>query len=75
MMGPNWWLKTHLEQIYVLGLRNLDLYLVVRRTALPVIAILGACLALPYVAAHSVAPIFAPSSALVRDFIIITFKS
>ena len=80
-MGPNWWLKTQLEQIYLGGLRNLDLGLIVRRTALPVIAILGTCLALPYIAAMSIAPLIAPTSALVSikmpekfsEFFYITF--
>lgn len=66
MMGPNWWLKTNLELIYLGGVRGLDLNLVVGQTALPVIACLGACLSVPYVTAHTIAPFVAPPSALVR---------
>ncbi|ROT62590.1 hypothetical protein C7M84_019575 [Penaeus vannamei] len=55
MMGPNWWLKTNLEHIYLGGVRGLDLNLLVGQTALPVIASLGACLTIPYVTAHTLA--------------------
>lgn len=57
MMGPNWWLKTHLERIYLGGLRNVDLKLVVLDTALPVIVALLVALSLPHVIAESVAPL------------------
>lgn len=70
MMGPNWWLKTNLEHIYLGGVRGLDLNLLVGQTALPVIACLGACLTVPYVTAHTIAPLFVPPSALVsREFV------
>lgn len=65
MMGPNWWLKTNLEHIYLGGIRGLDLNLLVGQTALPVIACLGGCLTVPYVTAHTLAPLLAPPSALV----------
>lgn len=67
MMGPNWWLKTNLEHIYLGGVRGLDLNLLVGQTALPVIASLGACLTIPYVTAHTLAPLFVPPSALVSS--------
>lgn len=67
MMGPNWWLKTNLEHIYLGGVRGLDLNLLVGQTALPVIACLGACLTVPYVTAHTIAPLLAPPSALVSS--------
>ncbi|KAK3871776.1 hypothetical protein Pcinc_023101 [Petrolisthes cinctipes] len=65
MMGPNWWLKTNLEHIYLGGVRGLDLNLLVGQTALPVIACLGACLTVPYVTAHTISPLLAPPSALI----------
>lgn len=65
MMGPNWWLKTNLEHIYLGGVRGLDLNLLVGQTALPVIACLGACLTVPYVTAHTIAPLAVPPSALI----------
>ncbi|CAL4114135.1 unnamed protein product [Meganyctiphanes norvegica] len=65
MMGPNWWLKTHLEHIYLGGVRGLDLHLLVCQTAIPVIAALSACLSLPYITAHSLAPLVAPPSSLI----------
>ncbi|MPC16067.1 E3 ubiquitin-protein ligase MARCH6 [Portunus trituberculatus] len=37
MMGPNWWLKTNLELIYLGGVRGLDLNLLVGQTALPIL--------------------------------------
>ena len=57
MMGPNWWLKTHLERIYLGGVRNVDLQLVVVGTALPVVVALLGALALPHVLAESIAPL------------------
>ncbi|XP_042226790.1 E3 ubiquitin-protein ligase MARCHF6-like [Homarus americanus] len=65
MMGPNWWLKTNLEHIYLGGVRGLDLNLLVGQTALPVIACLGACLTVPYVTAHTIAPLVAPPTSLI----------
>ncbi|KAA0202491.1 hypothetical protein HAZT_HAZT005756, partial [Hyalella azteca] len=65
MMGPNWWLKTHLEQIYLRGLRNVDLKLVVVETAFPVIVGLLVALTLPFVIAESIAPLLVEHEALV----------
>ncbi|KAF2367689.1 Zinc finger RING-CH-type [Trinorchestia longiramus] len=65
MMGPNWWLKTHLERIYLGGLRNLDLKLVVVDTAFPVIVGLLVGLTLPSVIAESVAPLLVEQESLV----------
>ena len=57
MMGPNWWLKTHLERIYLDGLRNVDLKLVVVDTAFPVVVSLLVALCVPYVLSETVAPL------------------
>ncbi|XP_037085050.1 E3 ubiquitin-protein ligase MARCHF6-like [Pollicipes pollicipes] len=58
MMGPNWWLKAALEQVYLNGLRNLQLRAVLLELALPLVVLLGLALAVPYVLVHSFAPLF-----------------
>lgn len=67
MMGPNWWLKTHLERIYLTGLRGLDLQFVVVDTALPVVLGLLVALAFPYVLAQSVAPLLVDEEHIVSE--------
>ena len=73
MMGPNWWLKTHLERIYLGGLRGVDLRLVVVDTALPVIVGLLGALAFPHVLAHSVVPLIVEEEHIVSAIPNITF--
>ncbi|XP_071958271.1 E3 ubiquitin-protein ligase MARCHF6-like [Antedon mediterranea] len=57
MMGPNWWLKTALEQIYQDGFRNLNLSYIVKNMLLPVVATLLLSLTLPYVIAVGILPL------------------
>lgn len=64
MMGPNWWLKQRLEQVYNDGLRNLNLLFILKQVCLPIVVCLGLALALPYVTAHSVIPTFGASQEL-----------
>ncbi|KAA8586688.1 hypothetical protein FQN60_016380 [Etheostoma spectabile] len=40
LMGPQWWLKTVIEQVYANGIRNIDLNFIVRGLAAPVICVL-----------------------------------
>ncbi|UYV70728.1 MARCH6 [Cordylochernes scorpioides] len=58
LMGPNWWMKRLLEQMYHGGFRNMDLHLVLVRLAAPVVTVLGIGLSLPYVLACSIVPLF-----------------
>lgn len=48
LMGPQWWLKTVIEQVYANGIRNIDLLYIVRRLAAPVICVLLLSLCVPY---------------------------
>ncbi|XP_063703166.1 E3 ubiquitin-protein ligase MARCHF6 [Culicoides brevitarsis] len=58
VMGPDWPLKRAIEQAYRDGLRDIDLKFIIRELATPVITVFGLCLAVPYVLAHSILPIF-----------------
>lgn len=58
VMGPEWQLKRAIEQAYRDGLRDIDLKFIIRELAAPVITVFGLCLAVPYVLAHSILPIF-----------------
>lgn len=56
MMGPTWWLKRVIEQIYNDGLRNMNLKFILYKLCFPVIGVLGMSLSVPYVVARSVVP-------------------
>ncbi|XP_022903950.2 E3 ubiquitin-protein ligase MARCHF6 [Onthophagus taurus] len=58
MMGPDWWLKTAIERVYRDGLREMQLKVVLKDLAGPVLVCFGLFLAVPYVLAYSLAPIF-----------------
>ncbi|XP_004059081.1 E3 ubiquitin-protein ligase MARCHF6 [Gorilla gorilla gorilla] len=57
LMGPQWWLKTVIEQVYANGIRNIDLHYIVRKLAAPVISVLLLSLCVPYVIASGVVPL------------------
>ncbi|XP_058535962.1 E3 ubiquitin-protein ligase MARCHF6 [Ochotona princeps] len=57
LMGPQWWLKTVIEQVYANGIRNIDLHYIVRKLAAPVICVLLLSLCVPYVIASGVVPL------------------
>ena len=57
-MGPEWWLKRAIENLYQGGFRGLDLGVLIPDLVVPAITSLGLALALPYVTAHGVAPAF-----------------
>ncbi|XP_017328398.1 E3 ubiquitin-protein ligase MARCH6 [Ictalurus punctatus] len=57
LMGPQWWLKTVIEQVYANGIRNIDLHFIIRKLAAPVIAVLLLSLCVPYVIAVGIVPI------------------
>lgn len=58
VMGPDWALKRAIEQAYRDGLRDIDLKFIIRELAAPVITVLGLCLSVPYVIAHTFMPLF-----------------
>ncbi|KAF7222867.1 E3 ubiquitin-protein ligase MARCHF6 isoform X2 [Nothobranchius furzeri] len=57
LMGPQWWLKAVIEQVYANGIRNLDLHFIVRRLAAPVICVLLLSLCVPYTLSKGIAPL------------------
>lgn len=57
LMGPQWWLKTVIEQVYANGIRNIDLHFIIRKLAAPVIAVLLLSLCVPYVIASGIVPL------------------
>ncbi|XP_064189221.1 E3 ubiquitin-protein ligase MARCH6 isoform X1 [Anguilla rostrata] len=57
LMGPQWWLKTVIEQVYANGIRNIDLHFIIRKLAAPVISVLLLSLCVPYVIAAGVVPV------------------
>lgn len=56
MMGPQWWLKRVIEQVYNDGIRNMNLRFIITKLCAPVMGILGMSLSLPYVVAKSFVP-------------------
>ena len=58
LMGPEWALKRALDRAYRDGIRDIDLKFIIRELATPVITCFGLALAIPYVIAHSILPIF-----------------
>ncbi|NXE51164.1 MARH6 ligase, partial [Casuarius casuarius] len=57
LMGPQWWLKTVIEQVYANGIRNIDLHFIIRKLAAPVISVLLLSLCIPYIIASGVVPL------------------
>lgn len=57
-MGPDWTLKRAIEQAYRDGLRGMDLKFIIRELVVPVLSCFGLSLAVPYVIAHSIMPMF-----------------
>ncbi|XP_050301508.1 E3 ubiquitin-protein ligase MARCHF6 [Anthonomus grandis grandis] len=58
MMGPDWVLRAAIERVYRDGIRDMNLSLIFKELALPVIVCFGFALAVPYVLAYSVIPLF-----------------
>lgn len=56
-MGPDWWLKEAIEQLYQDGIRNLNLGRVVRNLVIPCVSTLGLSLSIPYLLSHGLAPL------------------
>ncbi|CAB1317472.1 unnamed protein product [Coregonus sp. 'balchen'] len=62
LMGPQWWLKTVIEQVYANGIRNIDLHFIIRKLAAPVICVLLVSLCVPYFISAGIVPIVAQYS-------------
>ncbi|KAI4456124.1 ssm4 protein [Holotrichia oblita] len=58
MMGPDWFLRTAIERAYRDGIRDMHLMFILRELAAPVIISFGLSLAIPYVTAYSMVPVF-----------------
>ncbi|XP_073541250.1 E3 ubiquitin-protein ligase MARCHF6 [Phyllobates terribilis] len=54
LMGPQWWLKTVIEQVYANGIRNIDLHFILGKLAAPVIAVLLLSLCIPYIVSAAI---------------------
>jgi len=63
-MGPDWWLKVAIEQLYQDGIRNLNLTRVVKDLVVPSVKILGLSLSIPYMFSHGLAPLMISSPAV-----------
>ncbi|XP_054719547.1 E3 ubiquitin-protein ligase MARCHF6-like isoform X2 [Uloborus diversus] len=61
LVGPNWWMKRTIEQVYLGGIRNINLKLIFIDLALPVIIFLGLSLSIPYIISWSIVPMFTSS--------------
>ncbi|KAK9881265.1 hypothetical protein WA026_015389 [Henosepilachna vigintioctopunctata] len=68
MMGPEWFLRTAIEQAYRDGIRHIQLSFIIEQLALPVIVCFGLALSIPYIVAYSFVPLFI-SSLQLRNFI------
>lgn len=58
MMGPDWFLRAAIERAYRDGIRDMQLKLIFRQLAMPVVISFGLALAVPYILAYSVVPMF-----------------
>lgn len=58
LMGPDWKLRRAIERTYRDGFLRLDLKLMMYDLAIPVISVLSLFLAVPYVMAYSLVPLF-----------------
>uniref|UniRef100_A0A8C7VHX0 E3 ubiquitin-protein ligase MARCHF6 n=1 Tax=Oncorhynchus mykiss TaxID=8022 RepID=A0A8C7VHX0_ONCMY len=68
LMGPQWWLKTVIEQVYANGIRNIDLHFIIRKLAAPVICVLLVSLCVPYViSAGMIDPLIALSAGVTME--------
>ena len=56
-MGPDWWLKRAIEQLYLDGLRRLNLAFLIPKLVVPAVTALGLSLSLPYIVSHSLVPL------------------
>ncbi|XP_063778823.1 E3 ubiquitin-protein ligase MARCHF6 isoform X1 [Pseudophryne corroboree] len=62
LMGPQWWLKTVIEQVYANGIRNIDLHFIIRKLAAPVISVLLLSLCIPCIISAGIVPLIGVTS-------------
>ena len=78
-MGPDWWLKRAVEQLYLDGVRNINLAFLIPQLVVPAVSVLGISLAVPYVIGHSLAPLVITDNAdlltMVQVWSLSSFKS
>merc|ERR1719336_3087075 len=67
-MGPDWWLKQAIEQLYQDGIRNLNLARMVRNLVVPSVKTLGLSLSVPYILYHGIAPHIISSPTILVTF-------
>jgi len=63
-MGPDWWLKAAIEQLYQDGIRNLNITRVIKNLVIPSVKILGLSLTIPYILSNGLAPLLISSPAV-----------
>ena len=56
IMGPQWWLKRVIEEAYQNGIRNINIKFLITDLCMPIIAVLGLHLSVPYIIAKSFVP-------------------
>jgi len=56
-LGPDWWLKLSIEQLYQDGLRNMNLGSVFKNLVVPCVTGLGIALSVPYILSHGLIPL------------------
>uniref|UniRef100_A0A0K2V986 RING-type E3 ubiquitin transferase n=1 Tax=Lepeophtheirus salmonis TaxID=72036 RepID=A0A0K2V986_LEPSM len=56
-IGPDWWLKAAIIRLCNDGIRGLDLKFLIMSIIMPVCTYLGLSLSVPYIIAHSIAPL------------------
>ncbi|KAF7278664.1 hypothetical protein GWI33_008114 [Rhynchophorus ferrugineus] len=61
MMGPDWFLRAAIERAYREGIRDMNLTFIFKELSLPVVTSFGIILAVPYVLAYSIVPMFITS--------------
>ncbi|XP_072268063.1 E3 ubiquitin-protein ligase MARCHF6 isoform X5 [Pyxicephalus adspersus] len=57
LMGPQWWLKMVIEQVYANGIRNIDLHFIISKLAAPVISVLLLSMCVPCIISAGVVPL------------------
>ncbi|CAH0563508.1 unnamed protein product [Brassicogethes aeneus] len=58
MMGPDWFIRNAIDRAYRDGIRDMNLGFIFKELAAPVIMSFGLALAVPYILAYSIIPLF-----------------
>uniref|UniRef100_A0A673AW88 RING-type E3 ubiquitin transferase n=1 Tax=Sphaeramia orbicularis TaxID=375764 RepID=A0A673AW88_9TELE len=57
LMGPQWWFKTVIEQVYADGIRDINVCFIARSLAAPVVCVLLLFICVPYTIAKGITPL------------------